>query len=150
MGPAISGNDGCIYWLPIYDGGKTLKFDPETQEVSLVGNVTGSEGGTKWISGAAGAGGAIYCMKFDATRVLVIDPFTEFKTEQHANMEQQPGKLGCLFDKNEYGKTFYECSVTKFGFEKVFQVIEDCSTPLDTFLCKEQPLFLHSGSCMRQ
>ena len=149
FGPAILGNDGCIYWLPIYDGEKTLKFDPETQVVSFVGNVTGTAGGTKWTSGAAGADGAIYCMPFNATRVLVIDPFQEFKTEQHANMEQQPDKLGCLFDKNEDGKTFYECSVTKFGFEKVFQVIaEDCSTPLDIFCARSNlDSFIMAAAC---
>ena len=125
-GAAILGNDGCIYWPPI-NANRTLKFDPETQAVSLVGNDFGDTFG-KWSSGAAaGPDGAIYCIPCSATRVLAIDPFKEFAMKIQAEMEQYPEELGRLFrKKHEDSKTTYECAVTKFGIEKVSEVIQDC------------------------
>jgi hypothetical protein len=34
---AVLGNDGCMYW-PSLNANRTLKFDPETQTISLVGD----------------------------------------------------------------------------------------------------------------
>ena len=48
-----------------------------------------------------------------------------------ANLEQYPQELGRLFkiDDDKHGKTTFECAVRKFGIEKVFEVIENCSIP---------------------
>jgi hypothetical protein len=133
-GPTILGSDGCIYWPPGHSSNRALKFDPETNLGSLVGDDFG--GGetsiTKWRSGSAGPNGAIYCIPFSATKVLVIDPFKEFAMGLQANMEQYPQELGRLFkiDDNKHpGKTTFEFAVRKFGIEKVFEVIENCSIP---------------------
>jgi hypothetical protein len=130
-GSAILGNDGCIYWPPGHSN-RALKFDPETKIGSLVGDDFGGETPiTKWRSGSAGPNGAIYCIPYGASRVLVIDPFKEFAMGLQANMEQYPEELGRLFkiDDNKHGKTTFECAVRKFGIEKVFQVIENCRIP---------------------
>jgi hypothetical protein len=39
-GEIILGNDGCVYWPP-FNAKRVLKFDPETQVTSLVGNAFG-------------------------------------------------------------------------------------------------------------
>jgi hypothetical protein len=42
-------------------------------------------------------------------------------------MHENSEELGRLFVKNSsHGKTNYECRVTKFGIDKVFQAIEEC------------------------
>jgi hypothetical protein len=125
---AILGSDGCIYWPPGVSY-HALKFDPETKLASLVGD--NFRWGTKWKSGSAGPNGAIYCIPYGASRVLVIDPFKEFAMGLQANMEQYPEELGRLFkiDDDKHGKTTFECAVRKFGIEKVFEVIENCSIP---------------------
>jgi hypothetical protein len=130
---AILGNDGCIYWPPC-EINHTLKFGPETKIGSLVrvGDDFGGETSiTKWMSGSAGPNGAIYCIPYCASRVLVIDPLKEFTLGLQANMEQYPEELGRLFkiDDNGHGKTTFECAVRKFGIEKVFEVIENCRIP---------------------
>ena len=119
---AILGNDGCIYWPPA-GANRTLKFDPETQVASFVGDDLEPE---MWNGGASGPDGAIFCMPSTATRVLVIDPFKEFVMNVQANLEQYPEELGRIFEKDDHSNTAYECAVTKFGTETVFQVIQDC------------------------
>ena len=129
--PTILENDGCIYWPPIVSY-HVLKFDPETKLASLVGDDFGGETpSTKWRSGSAGPNGAIYCIPYRVSRVLVIDPFKEFAMGLQANLEQYPQELGRLFkiDDDKHGKTTFECAVRKFGIEKVFEVIENCRIP---------------------
>ncbi len=128
-GAAGLGNDGCIYWPPT-GGIRALKYDPETQEASLVGDDFGGED-SRWIGGAVASDGVIYCMPNVAHQVLAIDPFHEFSKTLEAYMQEYPEELGRLFVKNSHGKTFYESGVTKFGINKVFQAIEEC-VPLDT------------------
>ena len=128
-GAAGLGNDGCIYWPPT-GGIRALKYDPETQEASLVGDDFGGED-SRWIGGAVASDGVIYCMPNGAHQVLAIDPFHEFSKTLEAYMQEYPEELGRLFVKNSHGKTFYESGVTKFGINKVFQAIEEC-VPLDT------------------
>jgi hypothetical protein len=127
---AILGSDGCIYWPPFFSN-HTLKFDPETKLASLVPVGDDFRWGRKWRSGSAGPNGAIYCIPYGASRVLVIDPFKEFAMGLQANLEQYPQELGRLFkiDDDKHGKTTFECAVRKFGIEKVFEVIENCSIP---------------------
>ena len=61
-GDAVLGNDGCIYWPP-WEISRTLKFDPETQSISLVGDDFGGLK-LKWLYGAVASDGAIYCLPF--------------------------------------------------------------------------------------
>jgi hypothetical protein len=74
--------------------------------------------------------GVIYCMQHGGSQVLAIDPFNECAKTLEAYMQEYPEELGRLFVKNSHGKTFYECGVTKFVIDKVFQAIEEC-VPLD-------------------
>ena len=140
---AILGNDGCIYWPP---GGanRTLKFDPETQVALLVGDDFDRE---MWNGGAIGLDGAIFCMPSStATRVLVIDPFKEFVMNLEANLEQYPEELGRIFEKDDHNTT-YECAITKFGAEKVFEVIQDCIPSSVLCLGSDLESFLVAASC---
>jgi hypothetical protein len=94
---AILGNDGCIYWPPC-EFNRALKFDPETNIGSLIGDDVGGETSiTKWRSELAGPNGAIYCISYSATRVLVIDSFKEFAMGLQTNIKQYPQELGRLF-----------------------------------------------------
>ena len=124
-GAAALGNDGCIYWLPMFPS-RVLKYDPETQEaLLLVGDdFRGEDRG--WMSGAVASDGVTYCMPHGGNQVLAIDPFREFANTLEAYMQEYPEELGHLFVKNSHGKIFYECGVTKFGIAKVFQAIEEC------------------------
>ena len=99
-GPTILGSDGCIYWPPGRSSNCALKFDPETNLGSLVGGDDfggGETSITKWRSELEGPNGAIYCISYSATRVLVIDSFKEFAMGLQANMEQYQQELGHLF-----------------------------------------------------
>lgn len=123
-GHAILGCDGCIYWPP-RNANRILKYDPETQGTSLVGPDFGAFS-WKWSSGAAASDGKIYCIPYNATRILAIDPFGEFETTLQAEMKHHPSELGRLFEEEHSDKTAYECAITRFGKEKVFQVIDNC------------------------
>ena len=128
-GPTILGSDGCIYCPPGGSTNRALKFDPETKLASLVGDGFAGTFSTR-TSGAIGPNGAIYCIPFSTSKVLVIDPLKEFAMGLQANLEQYPGELGRLFTiDGKHGKTTFECAVRKFGIEKVFEVIQDCSIP---------------------
>ena len=127
-GAGVLGNSGCIYWPPS-GARRALKYDPETQEASLLVWDGREDGG--WMGGAVASDGVIYCMPNVAHQVLAIDPFHEFSKTLEAYMQEYPEELGRLFVKNSHGKTFYESGVTKFGINKVFQAIEEC-VPLDT------------------
>ena len=47
---------------------------PTTQTASLFGSV--GAGTSKWMGGALGPNGDIYCIPYDSTQVLEIDPIT--------------------------------------------------------------------------
>jgi hypothetical protein len=103
---AILGSDGCIYWPP-GESNRALKFDPETKLASLVGDGFVAKPGifSKWTIGAIGPNGAIYCIPYSATIVLVIDPLKEFSMDLQANLEQYPEELGRLFKiDDKHGK----------------------------------------------
>jgi hypothetical protein len=153
-GDPIVGVDKCIYWPPL-DANRVLKFDPETQHVpSLVGDDLGETGGWKWQSGAlAATDGVIYCIPDDSTQILAIDPFKELSMTLQNFFRQHPQELGRLFvkDDEEYDETFYKSAVRKFGIEKVFELIEEC-TPLDDVEWADThtnalPLFMVAASC---
>ncbi len=153
-GDPIVGVDKCIYWPPL-DANRVLKFDPETQQLpSLVGDDLGETGGWKWQSGAlAATDGVIYCIPDDSTQILAIDPFKELSMTLQNFFRQHPQELGRLFvkDDEEYDETFYKSAVRKFGIEKVFELIEEC-TPLDDVEWADThsnalPLFMVAASC---
>jgi hypothetical protein len=150
-GDAIVGADKCIYWPPL-GANRVLKFDPETQQLpSLVGDDLG-EGYGKWMGGALASDGAIYCIPYFSTQVLVIDPFKEISMKIKDNFRQHPQELGRLFVKDgKCDETFFESSLRKFGGEKVFQLIEEC-LPLDAEWADTRdsnalPLFMIAASC---
>jgi hypothetical protein len=150
-GNPIVGADKCIYWPP-RDANRVLMFDPETQQLpSLVGDDLG-EGYGKWPNGALASDGAIYCIPYFSTQVLVIDPFKEISMKIKDNFRQHPQELGRLFVKDgKCDETFYKSAVRKFGVEKVFQLIEECA-PLDVEWADTRdsnalPLFMIAASC---
>lgn len=146
-GRPLLGNDGCIYFPP-FRASHALRFDPEIQVATLVGGDFGKNG-EKWEGGAVASDGVIYCIPSGADHVLSIDPFKDFAIATQASMEQFPEDLGRLFDMNEYwyGKTVYDCAITKFGKDKVHQVIDEC-IPLNVeFAGNNIPSFMVAGSC---
>ena len=77
---------------------RTLKFDTETQTISLIGDnfQTVSRVGDnfgelerKWPNGAVASDGAVYCLPATTTdQVLRIDPCQEFATKLKTDMEE--------------------------------------------------------------
>jgi hypothetical protein len=82
----------------------------------------------KWLGGALATDGVIYCIPYNSTQILAIDPLKEFSVilqTLHTNMTLFSEELGCLFVKDEEcDETFFESSLRKFGGDKVFQLIE--------------------------
>jgi len=131
-GDAILGIDGCIYWPP-FNARRTLKYDPYTDQTSLVGDDFGRNG-RRWISAALASDGVIYCIPRCANRVLVaIDPLREFSVTTKTNMEEHPEELGFLFRTNDAdtasNQTYFDCAVTKFGIQKVLEIMEEHMPP---------------------
>jgi hypothetical protein len=151
-GDAIVGVDKCIYWPPS-SANRVLKFDPETQQLPwLVGDDLG-EGNDKWLGGALAPDGNIYCIPFEISQILAIDPFKEFSGALQTNMPLYPDELGRLFVKDEEcDETFFESSLRKFGGDKVLHLIEEC-LPLDAEWADgahthgNLPLFMVAASC---
>jgi hypothetical protein len=69
---------------------RTLKFDPETQSISLVGDDFGGLK-LKWPNGAVASDGAIYtyCLPVYMKYVLRIDPYLEFATKMKADISKE-------------------------------------------------------------
>ena len=84
----VIGPDGCIYGLP-FVAERLLRFDPLTQQATLVGGDLG-QGGGKWSCGLVGADGFIYGIPYDAERVLRFDP----KTQESALIGPDYGLFG--------------------------------------------------------
>ena len=100
-GDAILGIDGCIYWPPC-DSGYTLKYDPYTDQISLVGDDFGNAV-FKWDSGALATDKVIYCIPKFANRVLAIDPLRDLLETTKAHMEDHPEKFRLLFQQTIEG-----------------------------------------------
>jgi hypothetical protein len=104
--------------------------------------------------GALATDGAIYCIPFASSQVLVIDPFKELSMILQTNMKLHPQELGHLFVKDDdvqCDETFFESSLRKFGGEQVFTLIEEC-LPLDAEWAGAQhngnlPPFMVAASC---
>ena len=60
--------------------------------------------------------GIIYCIPYNESRVLAIDPFREFTETFEADMRQYPQEeLGRLFEIGKGGLTTFESAILKFG-----------------------------------
>jgi len=127
-GDPILGNDGCIYWPPVYSVYHILKFDPETKVISLVGSHVGiSDEYNRWSCGAAPApGGPIYCIPYNYGRVLAIDPFKGFvMTLQKVNIKRYPNRID---------EIALERAVISYGTNKVYRAIKQECGDLTTAL----------------
>ena len=154
---AILGIDGCIYWAP-FDARRTLKYDPHSNQTSLVGFDFGSER-RKWSNGALATDGVIYYIPGAVTQVLAIDPLGEFSLATKANMEEHPEKFGFLFQLNAKSnntdtdtntdvdavtlsnRTNFDCAVTKFGMQKVLEIVQEHMPPSNK-VCGLYPFML--------
>lgn len=89
FGRPILGSDGCIYWTPnASQSTHVRRFDPTTQQMSLVGNNLKTKewwsSNRCWASGIAASDGKIYCIPSSSFRkeeqILVIDPINKLST----------------------------------------------------------------------
>ena len=128
-GDAITGNDGCIYWPPC-NATHILKYDIDTNQTSFVGDDFGSDQ-RKWSTGVLAPDGVIYCLPYESTRrILLIDPFRDFRAAITANMEEHPEELGFLFDiHKDAAMTHFKAAIIKFGFKQTLKVLEGCMPP---------------------
>ena len=70
-GSPVLGADKCIYFPP-YNHDRCLKFNPITQNLSMVGDSCGTEY-CKFIGAALAPDGHIYCIPYNAQQILQID-----------------------------------------------------------------------------
>ena len=106
-GNAILGIDGCIYWPPA-DASRILKYDPHTNQASLVGDDYEGERPyfegfalEIWNGGCLASDGVIYCFPGGARRILTIDPWKEYLMTVKNNIEEHPQHFGLLFERTE-------------------------------------------------
>ena len=149
----ILGIDGCIYWPPM-DACRTLKYDPHSNQTSLVGRDFGIQR-MKWITGALAADGVIYCIPSTAStarKILAIDPLREFSDLMKTHMEEHPEELGFLFRINDTdtasNRTYFDCAVTKFGMQQVLEIVQEHLPPANEVcaVCGLYP-FMIAASC---
>ena len=144
-GDPILGIDGCIYWPPCR-AKRALKYDPHSNQISLVGDDFGDQW-HKWFGGGALAtDGVICCIPSSHSHVLAIDPLGEFVATTKANIHKHPEEFGSLFQTIEVDEdslflslTNFDHAVIKFGPRKVFEVLENSMKPINDF-CKESNL----------
>ena len=124
---AILGIDGCIYWPP-HNARRILKYDPHSDQISLVGDDYGNTA-YKWHGGSLASDGVIYCIPRYETRILSIDPWNEYTSFLQKNMVQHPAQLGCVFHPSDdiLTETNFDRAVIKFGYTKVFKAFEACT-----------------------
>lgn len=70
-GPPVLGRNNCIYFPP-HEHDRILKFNPKTQNISLVGSSLGNTH-SKWYGAALASDGFIYCIPLLAKQVLQIN-----------------------------------------------------------------------------
>ena len=109
------GIDGCIYWPP-FNAHRSLKYDRNTNQASLVGNDFGKEG-CKWSGGPLTSDGAMYYFPLNNTRIMSIDPLKEYKSSLENTMVRRPEQLGCIFKPSDdmLNNANYDPAVIKFG-----------------------------------
>ena len=142
------GIDGCICWPPKYPG-RTLKYDPHTDQISMVGYEFG-RGRSKWSSGALTSDGAIYCFPSCANQVLAIDPIGEFLATTKSVIQDHQEEFGSFFQTFEADEdseedsmlslTNFDLAVVKFGHCTVFEVLENAMKPVHDY-CKSLPIY---------
>ena len=136
-GDAILGIDGCIYSPPM-DARRILKYDPNINQRSLVGDdlvkLQGSKW-NKWRNGTLASNGVIYCLPTCANQVLSIDPWKEFSINVTNNMNEHSEAQRFLFQISDSdpapNQTFFDCAVTKFGMDRVFEFLAEYMPPAD-------------------
>ena len=98
----------------------------------------------KWNSVYLAADGVIYCLPLHAKQVLSIDPMKEFSMNVKTNMNGHLESLKFLFQISDSDKastqTFFDCAVTKFGIDKVFEVLEEYMPRADR-VCSQSNLY---------
>ena len=92
------------------------KYDPHTNQTSFVGKDIGSED-SNWYGGFLASDGVVYCMPYNATKVMSIDPWKEYTSSMKNGMKEHPQELGLLFHPSNDipDVTNFDCTVTKFG-----------------------------------
>ena len=101
--------------------------------------------------------GVIYCFpNFNSNRILAIDPTGDLLATTKINMQGHPEEFGSLFQAIEAGEnstlhaslTNFDLAVVKFGYSKVFEILEKCIKPVHDF-CTESNLypFMIAASC---
>ena len=121
-GDAAMGIDGCIYWPPAV-ACRILKYDPHTNNTTLVGNDFGFF--FKWDGGSLASDGVTYCIPDHANRILSIDPWKEYTIFSLENiMIELPEQLGCIFNPSDDmpTETNFDRAVIKFGYKKVMGI----------------------------
>ena len=131
-GNPILGIDGCIYWPPKC-ASRILKYDPHSNLASLVGDEFGIDDAAKWCGGCSASDGVIYCMPYEDNQILAIDPLKEYTLYLKKSIEEHPENLGCIFQPSYDipNETNFDRAVTKFGRNKVLELLEDCMPPAE-------------------
>ena len=137
---AILGIDGCVYWPPYYDR-RILKYDPHTNNTTLVGDDFGNTG-YKWHGGSLASDGVSSCIPDHANIILSIDPWKEYTSSLENIMIRLPEQLGCIFNPRDDipTETNFDRAVIKFGYKKVMKALEACMRPVDQ-LCTISNLY---------
>lgn len=86
-GDAILGIDLSIYRPPV-DGRRSLKYEPHSNQFSLVGVDFVSS--NKWIAGCLASDGIFYCISYCFGR---INPWKEYTSSIKNNMAEHPGQI---------------------------------------------------------
>ena len=131
-GDAILGIDGCIYGAP-FSARRILKYDPHSDQTSLLGDDFGISVDCKWHAGCLTSDGVIYCLPRAARRIISIDPWKDYSLSLEHKMVQHPEQLGCIFHPSDDipKKTNFDRAVTKFGYKKVLKALEACMPSAD-------------------
>ncbi len=150
FGEPIIGVDKCIYWPPC-EGFHVMKFDPATQEPSIVeiGWLNSSEyflDQALWEGGALADDGVIYCAPYLSNQILSIDPLRELSATMKRKVRRHPKQLGFLFaDDNKSGESLFDSAVRKFGNDTSLRLLDECllcDEIVDTERSNGYPLFV--------
>ena len=95
-GNGILGNDGSVYWPP-YHAQQVLKYNTETDAISLIGDAYYPDRYGKWSGSCLAPDGAINSIPGRTYQTLRIDPFRSFAKILEANIGRCPEKFGFLF-----------------------------------------------------
>jgi len=130
-GAVLSSNGNVVYGVPC-NFNQFLKINTENDTTSLIGNslATSSMGFNSYMSGATAKDGRIYCMPFDATHILCLDPVTEetFFVGQDLTSSSSKysstvlGEDGCLYGM----PSTYLTQVVKYDVDKNITTFIDC------------------------